>query len=105
MPTYKQDSMSLQGGSYNETTPCWSKRDIRHCKSVPLYVRFQIENYLQEFVKSKKITQEAYEYEHLYAQNVSHFEGNVLKHEEKAQEMQNLKTRSSGKRKKKTNNG
>ena len=52
-------------------------------------------------MKSKKITQETYEYENLYAHNVSHFEGNVLKYEENVQEMQNLTTTSSGKRKKK----
>ena len=52
-------------------------------------------------MKSKKITQETYEYENLYAHNVSHFEGNVLKYEENVQAMQNLTTTSSGKRKKK----
>ena len=34
-----------------------------------------MENYLQEFVKSKKTTQEAYKYEHAYDPNISQFEG------------------------------
>ena len=53
----------------------WVKGDIGLCKSVSPDVRFRMENSLQEFVNSKKATQEAYEYRNLYGPNVSQFEG------------------------------
>ena len=43
------------------------KEDIGPCKSVPLDVRFQMKNYLQKFVNSKKRTQEAYDYRILWS--------------------------------------
>ena len=47
------------------------KWDIDPCKSVPLDVRFRMENSLQEFVNFKKATQETYEYRNPYGPNVS----------------------------------
>ena len=47
------------------------KRDIGSCKLVPLYVRFRMKNSLQEFVNSKKATQEAYECRNPYGLNMS----------------------------------
>ena len=61
-----------------------------------------MENYLQEFVKSKKATQETYEYEHPYGLNMSQFERDMPECGEKVQEMQNPMAASSGKRKKKS---
>ena len=63
-----------------------------------------MENSLQEFVNSKKATQEAYEYRNPYGPNVSQFEGDVAESEEEVQEMQSLMAVSSGKRKKSTVN-
>ena len=71
---------------------------------VALDVRFWMENSLQEFVNSKKATQEAYEYRNPYGPNVSQFEGDVAESEEEVQEMQSLMAVSSGKRKKSTVN-
>ncbi|XP_034695681.1 uncharacterized protein LOC117921833 [Vitis riparia] len=51
------------------------KGDIGLCKSVPPDVKFRMENSLQEFVNSKKATQEAYECRNPYGPNVSQFEG------------------------------
>ena len=53
------------------------KEDIGPCKSVPPDVRFRMENSLQEFVNSKKATQETYEYRSPYDPNVSQFEGDM----------------------------
>eukprot|EP00261_Vitis_vinifera_P037401 XP_019078644.1 PREDICTED: uncharacterized protein LOC100260439 [Vitis vinifera] len=53
------------------------KGDIGPCKSVPPDVRFRMENSLQEFVNSKKATQEAYEERNPYGPNVSQFEGDM----------------------------
>ena len=53
------------------------KRDIGPCKSVPPYVRFRMENSLQEFVNSKKATQKTYEYRSPYDPNVLQFEGDM----------------------------
>ena len=47
------------------------KWDIGPCKSIPLDVRFWMENSLQKFVNSKKATQEAYGYRNPYGSNVS----------------------------------
>ena len=63
------------------------KWDIDPCKSVPLDVRFRMENSLQEFVNFKKATQETYEYRNPYGPNVSQFEGDMTEGEKKAQEM------------------
>ena len=65
------------------------KEGIRPCKSIPPDVRFQIENSLQEFVKSKRIAHKAYEYEHLYGPNMPQFKGDMLEYEEEIQEMRN----------------
>ncbi|KAL6331914.1 hypothetical protein AAG906_020263 [Vitis piasezkii] len=78
------------------------KEDIGPCKSVPPDVRFRMENSLQEFVNSKKATQEAYEYRNPYGPNVSQFEGDMAEGEEEVQEMQSPMAASSGKRKKKS---
>ena len=80
------------------------KEDIGPCKSVPPDVRFRMENSLQEFVNSKKATQEAYECRNPYSPNVSQFEGDMVEGEEEVQEMQSPMVASSGKRKK-INNG
>ena len=40
-----------------------------------------MENSLQEFVNSKKATQEAYEYRNPYGPNVSQFEGDIAEDE------------------------
>ena len=69
-------------------------------KSVSPNVRFRMENSLQEFVKSKNATQEAYRYEHLYSPSASQFERNMSKCEEEVQEMKNPMTTGSRKRKK-----
>ncbi|RVW24462.1 hypothetical protein CK203_082141 [Vitis vinifera] len=53
------------------------KGDIGPCKSVPPDVGFRMENSLQEFVNSKKATQEAYECRNPYGPNVSQFEGDM----------------------------
>ena len=58
------------------------KEGIRPCKSIPPDVRFQMENSLQEFVKSKRIAHKAYEYEHLYGPNMPQFKGNMLEYKE-----------------------
>ena len=76
------------------------KGDIGPCKSIPLDVRFWMENSLQEFVNSKKVAQEAYEYRNHYGPNVSQFESDMAKGEEEVQEMQNPMVASSRKRKK-----
>ena len=76
------------------------KGDIGPCKSIPLDVRFWMENSLQEFVNSKKVAQEAYEYRNSYGPNVSQFESDMTKGEEEVQEMQNPMVASSRKRKK-----
>ncbi|RVX10586.1 hypothetical protein CK203_016952 [Vitis vinifera] len=60
------------------------KEDIGPCKSVPPDVRFRMENSLQEFVNSKKETQEAYEERNPYGPNVSQFEGDMAEGEEEA---------------------
>ncbi|KAL6350597.1 hypothetical protein AAG906_022307 [Vitis piasezkii] len=78
------------------------KGDIGPCKSVPPDVRFRMENSLQEFVNSKKATQEAYEERNPYGPNVSQFEGDMAEGEEEVQEMQSPMAASSGKRKKST---
>nr|CAN74692.1 hypothetical protein VITISV_017720 [Vitis vinifera] len=78
------------------------KGDIGPCKSVPPDVRFRMENSLQEFVNSKKATQEAYECRNPYGPNVSQFEGDMAKSEEEVQEMQSPMAVNSGKRKKST---
>ena len=78
------------------------KGDIGPCKSVPPDVRFRMENSLQEFVNSKKATQEAYEERNPYGPNVSQFEGDMAEGEEEVQEMQSPMAASSGKRKKLT---
>ena len=44
-----------------------------------------MENSLQEFVKSKKAAQEAYECENPYGPNVSQFQGDMLEGEEEVQ--------------------
>ena len=69
-------------------------------KSVPPNVRFRMENSLQEFVKSKNATQEAYQYKHLYSPSASQFERNMSKCEEEVQEMKNPMITGSRKRKK-----
>ena len=76
------------------------KWDIGPCKSIPLDVRFRMENSLQKFVNSKKATQEAYECRNPYGLNVSQFEGNMTEGEEEVQEMQSPMETNSGKRKK-----
>ena len=58
------------------------KVNIGPCKSVPPDVRFRMENYLQEFMNSKKATQKAYEYRNRYDPNVSQFEGDMVEGEE-----------------------
>ncbi|KAL6334947.1 hypothetical protein AAG906_023752 [Vitis piasezkii] len=58
------------------------KGDIGPCKSVPPDVKFQMENSLQEFVNSKKATQEAYDYRNPYGPNMSQFEGDMTEGEE-----------------------
>ena len=58
------------------------KEDIGPCKAVPLDVRFQMKNSLQEFMNSKKATQEAYEYRNPYGPNMSQFEEDTAKSEE-----------------------
>ena len=78
------------------------KGDIGLCKSVSPDVRFRMENSLQEFVNSKKATQEAYEYRNPYGPNVSQFVGDIVEGEEEVQEMQSPMSASSGKRKKST---
>ncbi|KAL6319822.1 hypothetical protein AAG906_036886 [Vitis piasezkii] len=80
------------------------KGDIGPCKSVPPDVRFRMENSLQEFVNSKKATQEAYEERNPYGPNVSQFEGDMAEGEEEVQEMQSPMASSSGKRKNLTTN-
>ena len=57
------------------------KEDIGPCKLVPLYVRFRMKNSLQEFVNSKKVAQETYEYRNPYGPNVSQFEGDIAEDE------------------------
>ena len=59
-----------------------------------------MENCLQEFVNSKKATQEAYECRNPYSPNVSQFEGDMVEGEEEVQEMQSPMAVNSGKRKK-----
>ena len=78
------------------------KWDIGPCKSIPPNVKFRMENSLQEFVNSKKATQEAYEYRNPYGPNVSQFERDMVESEEEVQEMQCPMTASNGKRKKKS---
>ncbi|WJZ87769.1 hypothetical protein VitviT2T_007122 [Vitis vinifera] len=78
------------------------KGDFGPCKSIPPNVRFQMENSLQEFVNSKKTTQETYECRNPYGPNVSQFERDMVKGEEKVQEMQSPMAASNGKRKKST---
>ena len=52
------------------------KGDIGPCRSVTLDVKYQMENSLQEVVKSKKKTSEAaYEFENPYGPNMARFEG------------------------------
>ena len=75
------------------------KRDIGPCKSIPLYVRFRMKKSLQEFVNSKKATQEAYEYRNPYGPNVSQFERDTTKDEEDVQEMQSPMVAGNGKEK------
>ena len=58
-----------------------------------------MENYLQEFMNSKKATWEAYEYRNPYGPK-----GNMADDEEKVQEMQSPIAVSNGKRKKSTIN-
>ena len=58
------------------------KGDFGPCKSIPPNVRFQMENSLQEFVNSKKTTQETYECRNPYGPNVSQFEGDITESEE-----------------------
>ena len=53
------------------------KGDIGPYKSVPPDVRFRMENYLQELVRSKQGSQEAYEGENSYGPNVSQFERDI----------------------------
>ena len=53
-------------------------------------------------MKSKKATQETYEYEHPYGLNMSQFERDMPECGEKVQEMQNPMAASSEKRKKKS---
>ena len=50
------------------------KGDIGPCRSVPPDVKYQMENSLQEVVKSKKASQADYEFENPYGPNVSQFE-------------------------------
>ncbi|KAL6311806.1 hypothetical protein AAG906_018587 [Vitis piasezkii] len=64
------------------------KGDIGPCKSVPPNIIFRMENSLQEFVNSKKATQEAYEYRNPYGPNMSQFERDMVEGEEEVQEMQ-----------------
>ena len=78
------------------------KGDIGPCKSIPPDVKFRMENSLQEFVNSKKATQEAYEYRNPYGPNVSQFVGDIVEGEEEVQEMQSSMAANSGKRKKST---
>ena len=52
------------------------KGDIRLSKSIPPDVKYRMENFLQEVVKSKKAAQTTYEFENPYGPNVSQFEGN-----------------------------
>ena len=54
---------------------------------------------LQEFVNSKKATQEAYEYRNPYGPNVSQFERATTKDEEEVQEMQSPMVAGNGKEK------
>ena len=53
------------------------KGDIGPCRSVTLDVKYQMENSLQEVVKSKKkkTSEAGYEFENSYGPNVSQFEG------------------------------
>ena len=77
------------------------KGDIGACKSVPLDVKFRMENSLHEFVRIKQSGQEAFEFEHPYGPNVSQFEGYMPECEEEVQEIKiSTTTRSSGKREK-----
>ncbi|RVW15607.1 hypothetical protein CK203_077679 [Vitis vinifera] len=78
------------------------KGDIGPYKSVPPDVKFRMENSLQEFVNSKKATQEAYEERNPYGPNVSQFEEDMAEGEEEVQEMQSPMAASSEKRKKST---
>ena len=57
------------------------KGDIGPCKSIPPDVRFQMKNSLQEFLNSKKGTQEAYGYRNPYGPNVSQFERDMTEGE------------------------
>ena len=59
-----------------------------------------MENSLQEFVNSKKATQEAYECRNPCGSNVSQFERDMAEGEEEVQEMQSPMAANSGKRKK-----
>ena len=78
------------------------KGDIGPYKSIHLDVKYQMENSLQEFVKSKKI---AYEIKNPYGPNVSRFEGDEQQGKEEVQQMQHPpRPKISGKRKK-INNG
>ena len=76
------------------------KGDIGPYKSIPPDVRFRMENSLQEFVNSKKATQEAYECRNPCGPNVSQFERDMAEGEEEVQEMQSPMAANSGKRKK-----
>ena len=66
------------------------KGDIGPCRSVPLDVKYRMENSLQEIVKSKKASQAVYEFENPYGPNVSQFEGDEQQGEEEVQQVQNL---------------
>ena len=65
------------------------KGDIGPCRSVPPDVKYRMENFLQEVIKSKKASQSAYEFENPYCPNVSQFERDEQQGEEKVQQVQN----------------
>ena len=65
------------------------KGDIGPCRLSPPDVKYQMENSLQEVVKSKKASQAAYEFENPYGPNVSRFEGDEQQGEEEVQQVQN----------------
>ena len=58
------------------------KGDIGPCRSVPPDVKYRMENFLQEVVKFKKVSQAAYRFENPYGPNMLQFEGNEQQGEE-----------------------
>ena len=67
--------VTKSGGIHRLENLAGIKGDIRPCRSVTLDVKYKMENFLQEVVKSKKTSEAAYEFENPYGPNVSQFEG------------------------------